>query len=302
MSRMKVLLAYDGSDCGNTALRELDKAGLPPSTEVRVVSVADVYLPGPTDEGLPSFPEVTAARELARGAVQAASDRARTAAEQVRAKHPGWTVSHEATADSPAWGIIKLADAWEPDLIVLGSHGHSAIRRLTLGSVSAKVLAHAGCSVRVARDGFPDRRTTPIDASRRLLIGLDGSVGSATALSAVSQRSWPAGTEVLVLSVLDLRTVTSILAGGPGDARKQAQHAADNACDELRAVGLTATAKVIEGDVRDELALQAEQWKADCIFVGAKGTSMVRRFLLGSVSSSIAGRAGCSVEVIRQPA
>jgi hypothetical protein len=38
---------------------------------------------------------------------------------------------------------------------------------------------------------------------------------------------------------------------------------------------------------------------ADCIFVGARGLSQVERFLLGSVSSAVAARASCSVEVVR---
>jgi nucleotide-binding universal stress UspA family protein len=44
---------------------------------------------------------------------------------------------------------------------------------------------------------------------------------------------------------------------------------------------------------------EAEAWHADCVFLGAKGISRIERFLLGSVSSSVAARAHCSVEVIR---
>ncbi|MCV4785306.1 universal stress protein, partial [Escherichia coli] len=60
-------------------------------------------------------------------------------------------MSVEACADSPAWGIIKRADEWQPDLIVVGSHGRTAIERFVLGSVSQKVLYEARCSVRIAR-------------------------------------------------------------------------------------------------------------------------------------------------------
>ena len=38
-----------------------------------------------------------------------------------------------------------------PDLIVVGSHGRSALGRFMLGSVSQKVVTEAHCSVRVAR-------------------------------------------------------------------------------------------------------------------------------------------------------
>jgi nucleotide-binding universal stress UspA family protein len=44
---------------------------------------------------------------------------------------------------------------------------------------------------------------------------------------------------------------------------------------------------------------EAESWGADCIFVGARGMGRVERFMLGSVSSAVAARAQCSVEIVR---
>jgi nucleotide-binding universal stress UspA family protein len=45
--------------------------------------------------------------------------------------------------------IVREAARLEADLIVLGSHGHGAIRRALLGSVSEHVLHHAGRPVLV---------------------------------------------------------------------------------------------------------------------------------------------------------
>ena len=44
---------------------------------------------------------------------------------------------------------------------------------------------------------------------------------------------------------------------------------------------------------------EANEWNAKSIFMGARGLSRLQRFLLGSVSSSVAARAHCSVEVVR---
>jgi nucleotide-binding universal stress UspA family protein len=38
---------------------------------------------------------------------------------------PGWNIRHEILADSPAWAIIRTADQWKPDLVVVGAQGHS---------------------------------------------------------------------------------------------------------------------------------------------------------------------------------
>jgi nucleotide-binding universal stress UspA family protein len=41
----------------------------------------------------------------------------------------------------PAHEIVKFADEWGADLIVAGTHGHSAVTNLVIGSVAQKVLA-----------------------------------------------------------------------------------------------------------------------------------------------------------------
>ena len=42
--KMKILIAYDGSDCANAALTDLRRAGLPKEVEAIVLSVADVWI------------------------------------------------------------------------------------------------------------------------------------------------------------------------------------------------------------------------------------------------------------------
>ncbi|AKV01025.1 Universal stress protein family [Labilithrix luteola] len=51
----------------------------------------------------------------------------------------------------PAEEIVKTAGAWPADVIVLGSHGRSGLKRVLLGSVAEGVLRHAMCPVLVVR-------------------------------------------------------------------------------------------------------------------------------------------------------
>jgi nucleotide-binding universal stress UspA family protein len=77
---------------------------------------------------------------------------------------------------------------------------------------------------------------------------------------------------------------------------------AEAATKQLRAKGLRAEAVVKFGDPKQVLVRYAEEWRADCIFVGATGlTNRVERFLLGSVAATVAARAHCSVEIARSP-
>jgi nucleotide-binding universal stress UspA family protein len=195
---MKILIAYDGSDCADAALEDLKNAGLPKTAEAIVMSLADVFLPPPINEELDNiFPMyvpagVRRAHERAERKVKEAEAMAKRASEQIKKSFPEWHVNHKALADSPAWAIIRTADEWKPDLLVVGAHGHSVLGgRLILGSVSQRVLYEASCSVRIAR-GRHREAVCPL----RLVIGVDNSPYSNAAVDAVCRRQWPKGTEV----------------------------------------------------------------------------------------------------------
>jgi nucleotide-binding universal stress UspA family protein len=172
---------------------------------------------------------------------------------------------------------------------------------------------HAPCSVRISRR--PPTGAPPRGVGVRIILGIDGSLNSALAVGAVAARMWPARTEVKVITALDVNLL-SVLASpvpspwaapwtnaapGEEDACDWAHQAVEAVAAELRTAGLTATTVVQEGNPKQLLLDEAARWCADCIFVGAKGQgAVVERFLIGSVSASVAARAACSVEVVRQ--
>jgi nucleotide-binding universal stress UspA family protein len=47
--------------------------------------------------------------------------------------------------------IIKVAEDWRADLVVVGSHGRGGLERVLLGSVAEGVVRHAPCPVLVTR-------------------------------------------------------------------------------------------------------------------------------------------------------
>jgi universal stress protein A len=48
--------------------------------------------------------------------------------------------------------IIQVANDPEIDLIIIGSHGRSGIKRLLLGSTAERVVEHAPCPVLVVKE------------------------------------------------------------------------------------------------------------------------------------------------------
>ncbi|PKN59600.1 MAG: universal stress protein, partial [Deltaproteobacteria bacterium HGW-Deltaproteobacteria-11] len=61
------------------------------------------------------------------------------------------------------------------------------------------------------------------------------------------------------------------------------------------------TPVILEGQPKEVILDEAENWGADLIIVGSRGHGAVRRFLLGSVSFAVALNAPCSVEIVRRP-
>ena len=47
--------------------------------------------------------------------------------------------------------IVDIADEQNADIIFMGSHGRTGIKKLLMGSVTEKVIGHASCPVIVVR-------------------------------------------------------------------------------------------------------------------------------------------------------
>ncbi|MCG3203681.1 MAG: Universal stress protein [Elusimicrobia bacterium] len=300
--KMKLLIGYDGSPASNEALEDLKRAGLPQKLEAVVLTATQVVIPPYTENEYAALSP--SHRESIENERKQALLLARQGMERLKILFPLWEVQAESSGESPAWALINKAEAWSADLIVVGAHGHSAVG-LYLGSVSQLVLMHAACSVRVARKSLNANQNEGF----RLIIGVDGSTGSEKALAVLQQREWPLKSEVRIVSVLqhhlslylthmvppNLRMVDTVT----GLERQSMNQMVESLASRLRSQQMEASGYVREGDPKSVLISEAETWKADCLFLGARGLSPLNRFLLGSVSMGIAARARCSVEIVR---
>jgi nucleotide-binding universal stress UspA family protein len=281
--KMKILIAYDGSSHADAAIDDLRRAGLPREAEAVVVCVRQEAM----------------AQEEAQTLAHAAS-------QHVLSYFPSWKVQTEVRSGAPAWELIRMADDWKPDLLVVGSQGRSALGRLLLGSVSQKVVTEARCSVRVARASIRAPQ-----APARVIIGVDGSVYSDAAVDEVARRHWPEGGVVKVVSVVRLPfTPTEETRSLPDSYYSQlekaetgkAQTAITGASARLKQSEVTQPeieSEIILGDAREKILDEAAQWEADLIVLGSRGLGGFKRFLLGSVAQGVAAYAPCSVEIVR---
>jgi len=306
-----LLIAYDGSPCSGAMLDDLVHAGLPGEIDATIVSVADVWLPPDPELEEPGFPdpvskEVRKARARALAEVEAAQVLADKGCEHLKKLFPKWSLRARAVADSPAWGIIKEAAACKAELIVVGSHGRSPVGQFFLGSVAHKVADEAHRSVRIAR---PQQKET--EANLRILVAVDGSSDSQTAVRAVALRAWPVSTEFRVIAVLDSRMRTTVAWPGVDPEQWDWAQARDKTPEDwvarmlqysattLIEAGLHVETDVYDGDPKQVLLREADDWKAHCIFLGARGLHHGTGLMLGTTSSAVATRAHRSVEIVR---
>lgn len=296
METMKIMIGYDGSPHSEAALADLRRAGLPRKVEAMALSVSEEWIPAPASLGgvATSYPKFESEAQ------EEALKLARSAKAVLKTLFPDWQVHAEAVTGSPGNMLIWQSDEWRPDLIVVGSQGRTALGRFFFGSVSQKVLHQADCSVRIAR-ASSKVPTAPV----RLIVGVDGLPDSDAAVRAITKRHWPKGSEVCVVCgmmvpppVASEQMAIEVEKWIAGEKTRIAE-AVEAAVKKLQGIGLATSSVVKEEDPKGLLCAEAESRDADCIFVGATGMGRVERVLIGSVSSAVAMRAHCSVEVVR---
>lgn len=311
---MRILIAYDSSDNARAAIDDLQRSGLPRTATAILVSVGETVLPTPLpasvaiDARATSHRAITTlvkARAEAAHAIDEAGELAEEGSQRVHARFPCWEVHREPVVGTPAQAIMQKADEWQADLILVGSHGTSALGRLLLGSVSKQVATESGRSVRVARN-VVDRVNTP----PRIILGVDGSPSAEAAVRAVASRAWPAGTETRVILVdqslppsgmVDLPPAATIwLQAHNHEQLATGRAMLEQTAEQLLAVGLLVSTRIEKGSPLHVLKDEARVWEADCIVVGARGfNSTLEGFRAGSLATALASSAPCPVEIVR---
>jgi len=146
----------------------------------------------------------------------------------------------------------------------------------------------------------------------KILLATDGSKHSKEAIQELIDRNLPLGTKVHIVSAFEspaLIMSAPLSAGNMAPtyldaevmARKPAEVAVENAAKLLQEGNpkLSISTAVLKGPPKHVILQEANTFGADLIVVGSHGLGIIGRFLLGSVSQSIALHANCSVEIVR---
>ncbi len=146
---MKILLAVDGSQFSDAAVEAVAQRPWPADSEVKVLTVIEPFTPYMTEmwatsnefwEGIDKT-----SKEQANHAINGALERLKAAQDKTL------KISTEIVKGNAKHAILDEAENWGADLLVIGSHGYTGLRRMLLGSVSQAIASHAHCSVEIVR-------------------------------------------------------------------------------------------------------------------------------------------------------
>lgn len=146
---MKVLLAVDGSSYSELAVKSILARTWPPDTKFDVLCVVEPILQF-GDPALAVY-EASAQEDLRDDALVLVA----CVANRISDKFENATVSTTVRDGSAATVILQVVEEWNPDLIVMGSHGRKGFKKFLLGSVSESIVRNAPCSVEIVKAGSP---------------------------------------------------------------------------------------------------------------------------------------------------
>lgn len=145
----------------------------------------------------------------------------------------------------------------------------------------------------------------------KVLLAVDGSKYSRAAANSIAMRPWPAGSVIKVLSAYECpyyavsetwlapeNFYAEIEAANKTQAQKAVEYAAD-LIRESQIAQVEVIPEIKEGFAKEVIRSEAKNWDADLIILGSHGYGGLQRFLLGSVSHTVAQHAPCSVEITR---
>ena len=297
---MKILVAVDGSDSSRMAIefvvsrRTLIESN--PNLEVLTVQTP-----------LPANP----ARVVGKKAVHSYyMEEAEKVLKPVRARlqKAGLSPQVRYVIGHPAIEISKTADKNNVDLLVLGSHGHSALAGMLLGSVTNEVLVRTRRATLILRGkakGYPD--------SLRVGIAVDGSRSGAAAVRYALRHRELFGRRLTISLIhvvpeYDLKGMPSrggyvlpefspmevkvlqddAFEGAVNPARKLFKDKVDIRVNEVRLVG----------NAGRELSAYAKK-KLDVLVLGSHGYGALKGAVLGSVAARVAAHSSVPLLFVR---
>ena len=269
---MRFLFATDGSRGAQIALDFLGALPLSHADHVVVLTVPTYSFVGTGGVGAQST-EV---------AVEHGESAARTVAERARVRLTVHGVG--ASVDIVQGPVTEAIEAGAvrhaAELVVIGSRGLGGLAGTILGSIARQLARHAPLPLLVVRE----RREAP----RRIILAIDGSDESGSAVALLARMPLPAAAQVTLMRVV----------GSAADEDAIAR-VIDRAARSLETIAVDREVTT-RGHAAEEILGRARNAGADLIVLGSHGQASGGIFR-GSLADQVLSQAHCAVLLAKAP-
>ena len=194
----------------------------------------------------------------------------------------------------PAAFILDSAAAVKADLIAVGTHDHSRLTEVFVGSISHSILLHATVPTLIVKG-----KARPV---LRVLLAVENQEDAGHLHTWLNAHPFNNSVNVTILSVVPpLPIIDPSLMVGLMDWPELGKRYAEQVVSDT-AHALAGPSFSVFPDVRigDPVSTICEVGKShDLIVMSSHGRKGLSRFLLGSISHGVVHRASCSVLVVR---
>lgn len=205
---------------------------------------------------------------------------------------PDASVERRVVNDHAGRALVEAAS--DADLLVVGARGLGGVRSVVLGSVSGYCAHHASCPVVVVR-------AEDVQSGHdRIVVGVDGSEASATALAWAVEEAALRGSKLEVLHAWMIPALAGPYVGDVTPVATAAQALVEEmvAAAGVAADDTTVVARAVMGAASG--ALIDASADADLVVVSSRGRGGFAGLLLGSVSHQVAAHAACPAVIVRR--
>ena len=189
---------------------------------------------------------------------------------------------------APSKVILSYIDEHDVDLVVMGTHGRTGLRRFVLGSVTEHVLRESPVPVLAAR-ATDEPPTLPY---RNVLVPTDGSDCATGAVQHARSIASACDATLHALNVVD----DAAIMGSPGGAlpsgylenlESLGEEATETLAANAKQEGVEVETAVERGRPGEGIEAYTEDHDIDLVVMGTHGRSGVERFLLGSTTEEV---------------
>ena len=204
---------------------------------------------------------------------------------------------------SPSEGILDYIEDNEVDLVVMGTHGRSGLRRYLTGSVAERVVRLSPVPVLTVR---ATEASTVGSGYGDILVPTDGSERATAAVGHALAVAGAFGSTVHAVSIVNVGDIaTGADVTVPQDLLAEFEDAATEATEavarEAEDAGLDTVTEVRTGRPKQDLLNYIAEFDIDLVVMGTHGRTGLDRVLLGSTAEALLRRAEIPVLTVSEP-